>query len=682
MLCKILGRKCGRGFLFFSLALAVGCGGGDQIGPEPTPEPDPTQKTADVSVNVSGPATAAPGADITYAITVANAAGGDPALEVVVTDSLPKGVVVASITDGGSEANGVVTWPAIASLAPGTTRTMRVTVTVALEGELRNVAFGTSVTMDPQEGNNNGTGDGVLVIASVASADVQVIHVSSGTANTGDTARITLTVRNAGPSTARGVVATDILPAGLTLTSISDGGIATNNTIQWPTIDSLVSGGSRAFTVDFVVPAIGPVLAVANAASTTGDPAPGNNAGGASGQVSLSVGFTPVMTITGESAGDQFGWLMDNVGDIDGDGANDYVVGAPTNGAGGTNAGRAYVYSGATGQLVYTFTGAPGQRFGTALDAAGDVNGDGVGDIVVGGPSAGSGRAVVYSGADGTVIWDLPGENAGDGFGTAVGRLGDTNGDGFDDFLVTAPGHDSGVSNSGRVYVISGVDGSTLATKNSLVGGQFGSSVGGVGDLTGDGVPDFGVGAPGATGSGRIYVLNGVTADTVFFSIPGDATGSALGQFWLNEMGDVNGDGIPDFYASDILNNANGAQTGRAYVFSGADGSKIHTMTGENPGDQFGIGRGIPDVDGDGISDLFLAGWLSSEGASLSGKAYVYSGATGKVVRNFVSTVASDNLGFDAIGLGDITGDGKPDFLISGGISNLTPGQVHVVAGI
>jgi hypothetical protein len=199
--------------------------------------------------------------------------------------------------------------------------------------------------------------------------------------------------------------------------------------------------------------------------------------------------------------------------------------------------------------------------------------------------------------------------------------------------------------------------------------------------LNGDGNDDLLVGAPDTPGGGRVYVLSGADGSPLYPSIPPDGTGSKLGQFWLESPGDLSGDGIPDIFVADIENAATGANTGRAYVFSGADGSLVWAATGDQTGAQFGIGRGAnADADGDGTPDIFVAAWLHNEGGSQAGKAYLLSGTDGSVLRTFTHRTPMDRLGYDAVGVGDLNGDGYPDFLLSGGLS-AGPGKVLVVAG-
>ncbi len=144
----------------------------------------------------------------------------------------------------------------------------------------------------------------------------------------------------------------------------------------------------------------------------------------------------------GEGANDQFGWIARNIGDVDGDGVNDVVTSAPGVKTDGPNAGRVYVYSTKSGRLLWTADGHAGDRLGTGIEAAGDTNGDGVPDVVAGAP--GADKAYVYSGRDGRVLLTLAGEAKGDGFGSHTDGVGDVNHDGHADVIVGAPRSNAG----------------------------------------------------------------------------------------------------------------------------------------------------------------------------------------------------------------------------------------------
>jgi hypothetical protein len=357
-----------------------------------------------------------------------------------------------------------------------------------------------------------------------------------------------------------------------------------------------------------------------------------------------------------------FGWAVSELRDVDGDGVTDAVIGEVD---GGSKAqGRVWVYSGRTGRLRFRRSGRPGEQDGYAIADAGDVDGDGVTDVVSGAPGQGGdvGHAYVYSGANGRTIVRLRGHRHGDMFGAAVSSAGDVNGDRVPDLLVGAPG--TGAA-AGHAYVISGRTFRTIRVLSAhRRADEFGDGVAHTADLNGDGVPDLIVGASGKNpGHGAVYVYSGRTGK-LLFRIHGERGNAAFGQFFVAGVGDVNGDGVPDVYVGDYASNNAGRAGGFAAVYSGAAGTRLRAWRG-GAGEGMGPGRSAGDVNGDGVPDIIVGNYTSSDGAPAAGKVQIFSGATGKRLRTITSTTPKENLGFDAVGIGDTNGNGTPDFLIS-----------------
>ncbi len=383
----------------------------------------------------------------------------------------------------------------------------------------------------------------------------------------------------------------------------------------------------------------------------------------------------------GEEKGDQFSWIARGIGDVDGDGFTDIVTSAPTSGATAQAAGggRVYLYSGKSGKPLWTHSGQGSDQLGTGLEGAGDVNGDGIPDVIAGAP--GSEKAYVLSGSDGAELLVLAAAQPGESFGQAVSSAGDQNGDGYADLLVGAPGAREG---AGKVYLFSGRDGAVLQVLDGgRAGDTFGSIVAGV--RAGRATP-FTVGAPGAGPgrTGQVYVYPGMRRDPSFV-IESDSSGGALGAMFTSLVGDVDGDHVPDVYASDFANGASGPSTGRVYVHSGATGRRLLQLTGERAGDGFGIGSAeAGDVNGDGHDDLVVGAWQYSGEAASGGKIYLYSGKDGSLLRTITGRVPGETLGFDATGVGDVDGDGALDLLVTSSWSNIAgfrSGRMFVIAG-
>lgn len=208
-----------------------------------------------------------------------------------------------------------------------------------------------------------------------------------------------------------------------------------------------------------------------------------------------------------------FGVAMDFLGDINGDGCDDFVVGDQDSDLGGTRSGAAFVFSGLDGEVLFQF---PGYQiysdYGSAVAGPGDMDGDGIPDIAIGaGPFDGigknSGLVQVFSGSDGSLIYQFEGEKESDGLGVKLSDAGDVNSDGRADLLIFGE-RDPSFNVLCRVF--SGLDGSVLMTQRGTGLESYGYSIAGGDDLNGDGFPDFAVSAPEyGNHAGRIYVYPG-----------------------------------------------------------------------------------------------------------------------------------------------------------------------------
>ena len=274
-----------------------------------------------------------------------------------------------------------------------------------------------------------------------------------------------------------------------------------------------------------------------------------------SSTVAQSITHAPLFTFDGNSGS--------GAGDVNGDGVPDLIVGAFRDDNNGALSGSARVFSGFDGSILYTFNGdGYAAFFGASVSGAGDVNGDGVPDLIVGAENEdeSNGSARVFSGADGIVLYTFSGDSVGDRFGFSVSGAGDVNGDGLADLIVGAWADDNNGAFSGSARVFSGFDGSILYTfDGDSAGDQFGTAVSGAGDVNGDGVGDFIVGglAGGTNDDGYVRVFVSQITENVILgdcNQDGEVTFLDIAPFiqilaagTFLEQADCNEDGVVTF---------------------------------------------------------------------------------------------------------------------------------------
>jgi len=401
---------------------------------------------------------------------------------------------------------------------------------------------------------------------------------------------------------------------------------------------------------------------------------------------------------------DSFGSEVSCLGDVDGDGVCDALVAAidedndvyPWS---DHYYGAVYVISGASGSVIRKHLGPEqGGRLGIRLAAGSDFDGDGVPDYAAGTldvprPTS-EGTAYVFSGATGNVLYTLAGENPYDGFGGSLQIVGDVDGDGVDDLGLGAGGYDvdSRTTMAGRAYVYSGATGSLIYSITGTKSNQLFGLIGGIGDLDGDGRPDLCIGSngfnAGPNGEGKVEVYSGATATLLYRRVgenPGDFFGSRSCA-----LGDVNGDGSPEFAVwapgHDVFDSE-----GRVYVYSGRKGKLLYTFDGTYKDQQFGLLPWTGDIDfnADGFSDLLIGSvYVPSYGTTAS-SVFVYSGRTGRMLheirgRNFGGAALTEGLGSSLSAGGDLNQDGIDDVIVGApiyGADYPAEGRAYVFGG-
>ena len=283
----------------------------------------------------------------------------------------------------------------------------------------------------------------------------------------------------------------------------------------------------------------------------------------------------------GSIVSEGLGVAVASLADIDGDAVRDYVISSPRD----DPTAHATVYSGLTGEVIFTLSAnPPDSGFGLSLSDAGDVNADGIADIAVGnlkGDGTGAypnpGEAWIFSGADGTVLYDFQGEHTNSKFGASVAGIGDIDGDGYGEFLVGSPDYLLDyVDKGGRLYVYSGRDGSLIQSLDGIRNtSELGAQVSRAGDVNRDGVPDYLALDPGYwTGPscntfGAVLVISGRTGRTLYHF--DDTFGPITELTALDGGADVDGDGRPEVAIGFDVDDEGGNNAGAVRIYSMKD---------------------------------------------------------------------------------------------------------------
>lgn len=380
--------------------------------------------------------------------------------------------------------------------------------------------------------------------------------------------------------------------------------------------------------------------------------------------VPSAAGQAPLLTLPGPNGFANYGWSLAGAGDIDQDGVPDVVLGGLQAFPSKQFSGGVFLHSGRTGGLLKSWFGPNGgAEYGHATASGADVDQDGTNDVLVGAPSyqnpsaglANHGRVELLSGSTGGTLFAFEGDSSGDALGIAVAIVGDTNADGFVDLLAGAPDDDDFGPSSGSLRLWSGATGAARFTIHGQdPGGYYGSSVTDAGDLDQDGFDDLFVGAwgHGFSFTGMARVLDGQSGAPLktWFGTSGD---DELG-YALARVGDVSGDGIPDLAISSPGADVTLVDDGRVLVVSGAGGATLFQLHGAASGASLGWAIAGFEADGDGVADLAIG---RSNGVSF------VSGATQTSLAELQPATAA-LFGKSVAGVGDLDGDGFDDVAV------------------
>jgi hypothetical protein len=381
----------------------------------------------------------------------------------------------------------------------------------------------------------------------------------------------------------------------------------------------------------------------------------------------------------GEASDDLSGYSLSARGDVNGDGYDDILIGAPTDEKDVDNEGRVYMFFGESDLCLnincsnadVIFCGEESyDTFGSSISTGGDINEDGYDDILIGAPYHNSSRGKTYLFFGKPLGWTkeisalnadvfFTGEEIGDESGISLESVGDVNGDEFDDILIGAPYHNS---SRGKTYLFFGKASSAWITENDCSmadiffngeneGDRYGVSISSAGNVNGDNYDDILIGAErndeGGLGAGQTYLffgksngwsqeMNCFLANASFIGEPPIISGWDLSGRKIAYAGDINGDDYDDILIGAEGNDDGGSSAGQVYLFFGkSSGWSIDlncsnanaSFLGERDLDRLGSSIGSAgDINEDGFDDILIGATGNDEAGSGSGRVYLFFG--------------------------------------------------------